>query len=270
MINIRNFHKKFNAGTINEVYALKGIDLDIAQGDWVTIIGTNGSGKSTLLNAISGSFIGDEGSVFIADEDVTFLHDYQRSKLIARVFQNPFMGTSPNMTIAENLHLANMRGKKRSLKIGFTSSQKKYYRELIASLEMQLEDRMDNIIGSLSGGQRQAITLLMAVMTKPKVLLLDEHTAALDPKTANQVIKLTKQFIAEQNLTTIMVTHSMQQALELGNRTVMMNKGVIIDDLSASMKSKMNVSNLLDKFSDIHKAEQLTSEMLEHFRQVYI
>jgi len=270
MIRINNVHKKFNEGTINEVYALKGINLHIKPGDWVTIIGTNGSGKSTLLNAIGGSFIVDEGSITIDDENVTNKKDFQRANLVSRVFQNPFMGTAPGMSIAENLHLASMRGIKRLPKISFTTEKIKEYREEIKQLEMQLEDRLDNIIGNLSGGQRQSITLLMAVLKKPKVLLLDEHTAALDPKTAAQVIKLTRRFIERDNLTSVMVTHSMQQALELGNRTIMMNKGKIIADLDYNTKKHLTVQDLLDKFADLRKEEQLTDEMLLMLQNEYL
>jgi len=195
MIKISNFHKKFNQGTINEVYALKGISLEINQGDFVTVIGTNGSGKSTLLNAVAGSFLPDKGRVKIASEDLTNKMDYKRAKYVSRVFQNPFMGTAPEMTIAENLHIASSRGKRRYPMLGLNSQRLKTYEEEVRQLEMQLEGRLDNLIGSLSGGQRQALTLLMSVMTRPKVLLLDEHTAALDPKSAAQVIKLTRKFI---------------------------------------------------------------------------
>lgn len=270
MIKINNINKKFNYGTINEVHALKNISVDIKKGDFVTIIGTNGSGKSTLLNAIAGSFLPDSGSITIADKIVTNKLAHKRADLIARVFQNPFQGTAPSMTIAENLHLAYMRGKKRLPVTNFNKENKKLYQEMIASLEMQLENRLENVIGTLSGGQRQAITLLMAVMTKPKVLLLDEHTAALDPKTAAQIIKLTKKFISENNFTAVMVTHSMQQALELGNRTIMMNKGEIIDDLNINLKKKLTVNDLLDKFADIRKAEQLTPQMLAQLKAEYM
>ena len=269
MIKITDLHKKFNEGTFDEVYALRGIDLDINQGDFITIIGTNGSGKSTLLNAISGSFIADKGKIEIKNKDVTKKHDYSRAKYIARVFQNPFLGTAPGMTIAENLHLANMRGKSRNLWISLDSKSKSYYREQIAMLEMQLEDRMNNVIGTLSGGQRQAITLLMAIIQKPDVLLLDEHTAALDPKSAAQLIRLTKMFIERDSLTTVMITHSMQQAIELGNRTIMMHKGKIIEEITLKEKSMLNVDDLLDKFANIRKIEKLTTEMLNEFRNNY-
>ncbi|RJP28512.1 MAG: ATP-binding cassette domain-containing protein [Candidatus Omnitrophota bacterium] len=270
MITISKYHKKFNAGTINEVYALRGIDLTVNEGDFITIIGTNGSGKSTLLNAVAGVFLPDTGRITIAGNDVTRKKDFQRAKYISRVFQNPFMGTATDMTIAENLHMASLRSKHTYPKIGLNGECRKLYREEVRQLEMQLEDRLDNVIGSLSGGQRQALTLLMAIINQPKVLLLDEHTAALDPKSASQVIKLTRKFIEKDRLTSLMVTHSMQQALELGNRTIMMNKGEIIDDISIKDKHRLTVNDLLDKFAELRKSERLTDEMLEELRREYV
>jgi putative ABC transport system ATP-binding protein len=269
MINIKNLHKKFNTGSINEVYALKDINLEIKEGDFVTVIGTNGSGKSTLLNGIAGSFLPDRGTVEIAGTNVTMEPDYKRARFISRCFQDPFKGTSPNMTVAENLHMAWLRGKKRNLRMGLNKERLASYRENITQLEMKLEDRLNNIIGSLSGGQRQALTLLMAVITKPKVLLLDEHTAALDPKSASQVIELTKKFIKKDNLTVLMITHSMQQALELGNITVMMHRGQIIDILEEKDKKHLTVKDLLDKFSDLRKSEALTDDMLKMLGNEY-
>lgn len=269
MINLNNVHKTFNKGSINEVYALKGLNLHVNKGDWITIIGTNGSGKSTLLNAISGSFLPDNGTISIDGIDVTYLMEHERAKYISRVFQNPFQGTSPGMTIAENLHLASLRGLKRYPKIGLRKNTIAEYQTAISQLEMQLDSRLHNVIGSLSGGQRQAITLLMAVMQKPKVLLLDEHTAALDPKTAAQVVQLTERFIVNYNLTVIQVTHSMQQALEQGNRTIMMHKGKIIDDIPLLEKQHLTVDDLLDKFADLRKNEQLTDKMLENLVNQY-
>jgi len=270
MITLRNIHKIFNADTQNEVYALRDINLDIHRGDFVTIIGTNGSGKSTLLNLLAGTFVPDTGRVFIKDKDVTRQKDYQRACQIARVFQNPFMGTAPDMTIAENLLIASLRGAKHHLRRGLSAGRLALFRQQVARLEMQLEDRLDNIIGSLSGGQRQAVSLLMAVIRKPDVLLLDEHTAALDPKSAAQIIHLTKGFVEKENLTTFMVTHSMQQALDLGCRTLMMHKGQIIDDISAKEKSQITVDDLLDKFAQLRKTEKLTDEMIEQFRKDYL
>lgn len=269
MIQIRNLHKKFNPGTINEVYALQGIDLDVNDGDFITIIGTNGSGKTTLLNAVAGAFLADEGSITIAGRDVTRQPDFRRAQLISRVFQNPFSGTAPGMSIAENLHIASLRSRKCYPKKSLNAARLQFLREKVAVLEMQLEDRLDDTIGTLSGGQRQALSLLMAVITVPQVLLLDEHTAALDPKSASQVIKLTKMFITRENLTTLMVTHSMQQALELGNRAIMMHNGRIIEDISASDKKQLTIDDLLDKFIQIRKQEQLTPELLAELKQMY-
>ena len=270
MIKITHLHKRFNPGTANEVYALRGINLHIKDGEFVTVIGTNGSGKSTLLNAIAGAFLPDSGFIEIAGVEVTKKKDFQRAKYIARVFQNPFMGTAPEMSIAENLHMAYLRSKRSFPRRGLNAERLKAYGAEVAQLEMQLEGRLSNFIGTLSGGQRQALTLLMAVITEPKVLLLDEHTAALDPKSAAQVIKLTQKFIERTRLTTLMVTHSMQQALELGTRTIMMNKGQIIDDIPQKEKQRITVNDLLDKFAELRKAEQLTDEMIEELRRGYV
>ncbi len=270
MITITGFHKRFNPGTINEVYALRGIDLTIREGDFLTVIGTNGSGKSTLLNAVAGSFLADSGTIEIAGEDVTARRDHYRARYLSRVFQNPFSGSAPDMTIAENLHMAWLRARGKSPRIGLSAERRNVYREEVRQLEMQLEDRLDNLIGTLSGGQRQAVTLLMAVIARPRVLLLDEHTAALDPKSAAQVIRLTKKFIERDSLTALMVTHSMQQALELGTRTIMMNKGTIIDDISLEEKRRLTVEDLLDKFAELRKSEQLTDEMLDTLRSEYL
>ena len=256
MIRLAGIHKKFNAGTPNEVYPLRGIDLHISEGDFVTVIGTNGSGKSTLLNAVAGAFLPDEGTISIAGEDVTAKKDFARAKHIARVFQNPFSGTAPDMTIVENLHMACLRGKPLAPRLKLDAARRDVYRDEVRKLEMQLEDRLDNPIGTLSGGQRQAITLLMATIAHPEVLLLDEHTAALDPKSAAQVIRLTQAFIEKDRLTTIMVTHSMQQALELGNRTIMMHQGRIIDDIPEAEKRRLTTEDLLNKFADIRRAER--------------
>lgn len=270
MIKIVDYHKTFNAGTLNEVYALRGIDLRIDEGDFLTIIGTNGSGKSTLLNAIAGTFLPDRGTITMGGRDVGGEADFQRARSISRVFQNPFMGTAPDMTIAENIHLAFMRGKPRYPVPGLTRERFALYREEVRMLEMQLEDRLDNTIGTLSGGQRQALTLLMAVMNEPKVLLLDEHTAALDPKSAAQVVTLTERFIARYHLTTVMITHSMQQALALGSRTILMHKGQIIEEISGKDKQCLTTTDLLDRFADLRKQEQLTAEMIEEMRREYL
>ena len=269
MIDIKDFSKTFNPGTNNEVKALVDISLKINEGDFLTIIGTNGSGKSTLLNAVAGSFIGDKGKIIIDDNDVTSMPDFKRAKWISRVFQNPYLGTAPNMTIAENLHLSMNRGKRHLPLKRLNDLRRQQLTELLKELEMQLETRLDNIIGSLSGGQRQAITLLMSIANQPKVLLLDEHTAALDPKSATQIIKLTEMFIKRSNLTAIMVTHSMQQALALGNRTIMMYKGEIVEELSIQDKKNLTVDDLLEKFAQIRKREMLNSELINDFRKEY-
>ena len=270
MIEIANLHKTFNAGTANAVYALRGIDLRLAESEFVTVIGTNGSGKSTLLNAVAGNFLPDKGRIEIAGANVTRQVDYQRARFISRVFQNPFMGTAPHMSISENLLLAHLRGRPRYPVIGLSADLQRDFRERVRVLEMGLEDRLDNVIGSLSGGQRQALTLLMAVLQQPKVLLLDEHTAALDPKSAAQVIRLTRRFVRSHSLTTLMITHSMQQALDLGDRTIMMHQGEIIEDIPAADKRRMTVDDLLDRFAQLRKREQLTDSLLGELVTEYL
>jgi putative ABC transport system ATP-binding protein len=270
MIDLKDIHKRFNQGTINEIYALKGVSLSVEKGEFVTVIGTNGSGKSTLLNAVAGAFLPDSGKIMIADNNVTHKKEFERARFVSRVFQNPFMGTAPDMTIAENLLMAVLRGERHFPRIGLHRHRLAYFKEEVAKLEMQLEDRLDTVSGTLSGGQRQAVSLLMAVIKAPEVLLLDEHTAALDPKSAAQVIKLTKAFIERGQLTTLMVTHSMQQALDLGTRTIMMYRGEIIDDIPKKEKLRFTVNDLLDKFADLRKSEKLTDEMIEQLRREYV
>jgi putative ABC transport system ATP-binding protein len=270
MITIGDLHKRFNPGSVDEVYALRGVDLRVPAGEFVTIIGTNGSGKSTLLNAVAGDFAPDQGSVTIDGRDVTRSREFQRAGLVARVFQNPFWGTVPGMSISENLHLASLRGQPTLPRLGLTRQRRQAYRQRVQALEMGLEDRLENAIGSLSGGQRQALTLLMAVMNTPKVLLLDEHTAALDPKSAAQIIKLTRQFVEEMGLTTLMVTHSMRQALDLGNRTIMMHRGRVIEDIPLAEKRHLTPEDLLERFADLRRGEQLNDEMLEELRRAYV
>lgn len=269
MIELRDIQKWFNTGTVNEVHALRDITLHVPEGEFVTIIGTNGSGKSTLLNAISGSFLPDQGIIQIAGDDMTRKRDFQRASHISRVFQNPYTGTAPLMSIAENLHMAYLRTRRRLPVIGLNRELRARFREEVRQLEMQLEDRLDTPIGTLSGGQRQAVTLLMAVINRPRVLLLDEHTAALDPKSAAQVIRLTKKFIEQEKLTAVMVTHSMQQALDLGDRTIMMHKGRIIEDLSRQDRQRLTVDDLLEKFAELRKLEYLTEEMMAGLRREY-
>lgn len=270
MIRISKLHKIFNRGTPDQMIALKDVDLEIAEHEFITVIGTNGSGKSTLLNAIAGNIVPDGGNIMIDGRDVTSKADFQRARYVARVFQNPYSGTAPGMTIAENLLMAYYRGRRRYPVISLNNHLKKVFRDHLASLDMQMEERLDNLMGTLSGGQRQAITLLMAVLQTPKVLLLDEHTAALDPKSAAQIIRLTRKFVSEHKLTTLMVTHSMQQALELGNRTIMMHNGRIIENIDGKEKRFLTVEDLYAKFDNIRKIEKLTPELIESLRKQYV
>ena len=251
MIEIRNIQKTFNLGTINEKKALCGVDLVLEDGDFCTVIGGNGAGKSTMLNAIAGTWPVDEGSILIDGEDVTGLPQHKRASFLGRVFQDPMTGTTATIQIDENLALANRRGKKRGLRWGITKEEKATYRELLKELDLGLEDRMISKVGLLSGGQRQALTLLMASLQKPKVLLLDEHTAALDPKTAAKVLELTDKIVAENHLTTLMVTHNMKDAIAHGNRLIMMNNGKVILNISGEEKKKLTVEDLLQKFEEV-------------------
>lgn len=250
MLHLHKIRKTFNPGTVNEKVALNGVSLHMAAGDFATIVGSNGAGKSTLFNAITGSFIADEGSVVLGDEDITFMPEFRRSKVIGHLFQDPLKGTAPNMTIEENLALAYLRAgtAQRAFFSRISKKDKALFRERLALLNMGLEDRMKQPVGLLSGGQRQALTLLMATLVTPKLLLLDEHTAALDPATAEKVLELTKQIVAERRITCLMVTHNMHQALELGNRTLMMDAGRIVFDVQGEERSKMTVDDLLEKF----------------------
>lgn len=266
MLELRNVCKTFNPASPDEVRALQGVTFSMQEGDFVVVVGTNGSGKSTLLNAIAGAFLLDAGQILLRGRDITGFAEHRRAEFIGRVFQNPFSGTAPDMSIAENLALASLRGRRRGLGWALTARVMRESKERVKSLGMGLEDRMDTLIGKLSGGQRQALTLLMATWLKPEVLLLDEHTAALDPKTAKKVIELTEQVIRRDNLTTLMVTHSMQQAINLGNRIVMMNKGTIIHDFREDEKKRLRVNDLLALFDEVRRKEQIdhsTAEMLE-------
>ena len=250
MLEIKNVYKTFNAGTVNEKVALKGLDLTLEDGDFVTVIGGNGAGKSTMLNAVAGVWPVDMGKIIIDGKDVTRLSEHQRAKYIGRVFQDPMMGTAATMQIDENLALAARRGLARTLKTGITKKEHDEYYELLKTLDLGLENRMTSKVGLLSGGQRQAVTLLMATLKKPKLLLLDEHTAALDPATAEKVLDLTKSIVAEKKITCLMVTHNMHQALELGNRTLMMDAGRIVFDVKGEARSRMTVDDLLEKFRE--------------------
>lgn len=261
MLEIKGVHKTFNPGTINEKKALSGVDLVLNEGDFVTVIGGNGAGKSTILNMIAGVYPVDCGSIIIDGEDVTKLPEHKRAKYLGRVFQDPMTGTAANMEIAENLALANRRGLVRTLKNGVTKKEKEYYKTVLKSLDLGLETRLTSKVGLLSGGQRQAITLLMATLKKPKVLLLDEHTAALDPKTAKKVLDMTQKIVAENNLTTLMITHNMHDAIRVGNRLIMMNNGKIIFDVSGEEKKKLTTADLLEKFK-ISAGEDLDNDRM--------
>lgn len=270
MLEIQSISKTFHAGTPNEVAALRKVKVSIPEGSFVIVIGTNGSGKSTLLNAVAGSFYVDTGRISIAGKDVTRWPEHRRARLIGRVFQNPFSGTAPSMTIAENLALATRRGLPRRLGWAIAADLKEQLRERVSQLGMGLEDRFDNPIGTLSGGQRQALTLLMATWLRPDLLLLDEHTAALDPKSADQVIRLTQQIVSRENLTTMMVTHSMHQASGLGDRLLMMHRGELIHELTGAEKARVRPSELLDRFEELRRQEQLDEVAAELLARVYV
>lgn len=255
MLAISNISKTFNIGTINEKVALTALSLTLQEGDFVTLIGGNGAGKSSLLNCVAGVYEVDEGSIVIDESDVTRLPEHKRATVIGRVFQDPMMGTAANMGIEENLALAYRRGKFRALKWGIKNKERSLYKEYLSQLELGLENRLSDKVGLLSGGQRQALTLLMATLKKPKLLLLDEHTAALDPKTAEKVLKLTDKFVKQSNLTTLMVTHNMRNAIEYGNRLIMMHEGRIILDINGEEKQQLTVENLLRRFGKVSGKE---------------
>lgn len=252
MLELRGLHKTFNPGTVNEKIALNGVSLTMEAGDFATIVGSNGAGKSTLFNAITGGFIADEGSITLGDEDITFTPEYQRSRVIGHLFQDPLKGTAPNMTIEENLALAYLRAgtAPNAIFSRISRKDKEIFREKLALLDMGLEDRMKQPVGLLSGGQRQALTLLMATLVTPKLLLLDEHTAALDPATAEKVLDLTKKIVAENHITCLMITHNMHDALTLGNRTLMMDHGRIVLDVADEERAHMTVDGLLQRFAE--------------------
>ncbi len=261
MLEIKNVHKTFNPGTINEKKALNGVDLVLNEGDFVTVIGGNGAGKSTILNMVAGVYPVDCGSIVIDGIDVTKLPEHKRAKYIGRVFQDPMNGTAADMQIVENLALAARRGKKRGLAFGVTRKEKERYTQILKELDLGLETRLTSKVGLLSGGQRQALTLLMATLNKPKLLLLDEHTAALDPKTAHKVLSLTEKIINKNNLTTIMITHNMKDAINIGNRLVMMNDGKIIYDVSGEEKKNLTTADLLAKFK-VNSGEELDNDRM--------
>ena len=255
MLELNNVYKTFNLGTINEKKALNGVNLKLEDGDFVTVIGGNGAGKSTTLNAVAGVWPIDSGSIIIDGVDMTGLSEHKRAPYLGRVFVDPMIGRAATMEIIENLALAARRGQRRGLKWGVTKSEKKKYREMLAKLDLGLEDRMTSKVGLLSGGQRQALTLLMATIKKPKLLLLDEHTAALDPKTAAKVLELSDKIIADNHLTAMMVTHNMRDAIIHGNRLIMMNEGKVILDIKGEEKKKLTVEDLLQKFEEVSGEE---------------
>ena len=259
MLELKNIYKTFNPGTINEKLALNGLSLSLKNGDFVTVIGGNGAGKSTMLNAVAGTWLVDEGQILIDGTDVTKLPEYKRAAYLGRVFQDPMTGTAATMEIQENLALAKRRGRPRFLRTGISRKEREEYRELLTMLGLGLESRMTTKVGLLSGGQRQALTLLMATLKKPKLLLLDEHTAALDPKTAAKVLELTDMIVNRDHLTTLMITHNMKDAIRHGNRLIMMTEGKIILDIEGEAKKKLTVRDLLDQFERA-SGEQFTSD----------
>ena len=262
MLKIENVYKTFNAGTVNEKIALRGLNLELKEGDFVTVIGGNGAGKSTMLNAITGVFGVDSGKILIDGVDVTYLPEFKRAKYIGRVFQDPMMGSAATMQIAENLALAARRGKPRTLCAGITKAEREEYKEKLKILDLGLEDRMTTKVGLLSGGQRQALTLLMATLQKPKLLLLDEHTAALDPKTAAKVLDATQKIVEKDHLTTLMITHNMRDAIAYGNRLIMMYNGHIVVDVSGEEKKNLTVEQLLNLFSRASGSDEVDDKLV--------
>ena len=262
MLELKNIYKTFNPGTVNEKVALNGLELTLEEGDFVTVIGGNGAGKSTMLNAVAGVWPIDMGRILIDGQDITRLPEHKRAKYIGRVFQDPMMGTAATMGIEENLALAARRGASRTLRPGITRKEREQYRQALAGLGLGLEDRMTSKVGLLSGGQRQALTLLMATLQKPKLLLLDEHTAALDPKTAAKVLELSEKIVNEHHLTTLMITHNMKDAIKYGNRLIMMYEGRIIYDVRGKEKQNLDVADLLAKFEQVSGDEAANDRML--------
>ncbi len=262
MLEIRDIWKTFNPGTVNEKQALRGVSLTLEDGDFCTVIGGNGAGKSTMLNAVAGTWTVDDGSISIGGTDVTHLPEYKRAPYIGRVFQDPMLGTAPTMQIIENLALAARRGERRGLRWGITQAEKEQYHEMLKNLGLGLEGRLTSKVGLLSGGQRQALTLLMASLKKPKLLLLDEHTAALDPKTAAKVLELSDRIVSENHLTTMMVTHNMRDAIAHGNRLVMMYDGRIVIDVSGEDKRRLTVPQLLELFNRASGSDEADDKLL--------
>ncbi|HEY8902673.1 MAG TPA: ATP-binding cassette domain-containing protein [Chthoniobacterales bacterium] len=270
MLSLSGIRKTFHPGTVNEVRALQGVDLEVAEGSFVQLLGMNGSGKSTLLNAVAGSFTLDAGSIRLDGIDITRWPEHRRAALVGRVFQNPFSGTAPGLSIAENFALASRRGLGRGLRWALNKKLMDELRGRVSTLRMGLEDRLGNAIGSLSGGQRQALTLLMATWLRPKLLLLDEHTAALDPRSADQVIQLTEEVVSREKLTVLMVTHSMQQAVNLGDRIVMLHHGRVAHDFRGAEKSRLRPEDLVDRFHEIRARELLDERAAALLRASYV
>lgn len=270
MLEIKHISKTFAPKTVNEVRALQQVSLQIDKGSFTGVIGTNGSGKSTLLNAIAGNFELDRGTIVLNGRNITRWPEFKRAKLIGRVFQNPFAGSAAGMSIAENIVMAMRRGRGWSLRTAVTSRERQEMAEKVRMLKMGLEDRLDNPIGTLSGGQRQALTLLMATWLRPKLLLLDEHTAALDPKSAAKVAELTREIIAQEKLTALMVTHSMQQAVDLPDRIIMMHRGQIVEDFRDEMKQRVRVPDLIKVFERVQKMELFDRSVAEMLEQQYV
>ena len=261
MLELKGIHKTFNPGTINEKKAIRDLDLTIREGDFITVIGSNGAGKSTVLNLISGVIPIDSGSLLLDGKDITNMKEFKRAAFLGRVFQDPMLGTAGNMMLEENLAMANRRGKRRGLSWGITDKERGLFKEKLKTLDLGLEDRLKAKVGLLSGGQRQAVTLLMATLQQPKLLLLDEHTAALDPKTAAKVLEVTDNLVQKNHLTTLMITHNMRDAIRLGNRLIMMNQGKIIYDVEGEEKKNLTVEDLLKKF-EVMSGEELTNDSL--------
>lgn len=262
MLEVKEVCKTFNVGTVNEKQALRGVSLTLRDGEFATVIGGNGAGKSTLLNLVAGVFAPDSGTVSIGGRDLTHLPEHKRAQFIGRVFQDPMLGTAATMQIEENMALAMRRGKRRSLRIGITKAEREQYREVLKILDLGLEDRLTSKVGLLSGGQRQALTLLMATLRKPDLLLLDEHTAALDPKTAAKVLDATERIVQKDHLTTMMITHNMKDAIQHGNRLIMMYDGRIVIDVSGEEKKRLTVPQLLELFNKVSGSDEADDKLL--------
>ena len=262
MLEIKEIWKTYNPGTVNEKQALRGVSLTLNDGDFCTVIGGNGAGKSTMLNAVAGTWAVDSGSISIGGQNVTHLPEHKRAKYIGRVFQDPMLGTAPTMQISENLALAARRGQSRGLRWGITKAEKTQYQDMLKDLDLGLEDRLTSKVGLLSGGQRQALTLLMATLRKPELLLLDEHTAALDPKTAAKVLDATERIVRKDSLTTMMITHNMKDAIQHGNRLIMMYNGRIVIDVSGEEKKRLTVPQLLELFSKVSGSDEADDKLL--------